>query len=329
MKRLVICVALIFVGLGQSSYGCTLMGKTLSRFDDSEYVFIGKVAGYTMPVGFDEKRANNSVEPLSYTHVDQSKKAPMETVGLVVKVLESVYLPKTPTENFEIFLFDLMADCSIRGKTVEDLMRLFPTGLEIRVVAKQSEFVERSSGQKNLRLEVRPSEPNSIISNVEKNGSRLTSSSSVFSYKDYTYDMDSDSDSKYLLPAFEARKDLLRLERAETQPDRNSILDRIFHAPPNSDLDMGGLFDSYAGGQAEADRYFESYLKATSPETFAEYKVFKQALDELIKRGFDKKAAEEAIGKALSEGTDFDSSKLMERVVEILGSSKPKPKPNP
>jgi hypothetical protein len=321
MKSLVICIALIFAGMSQNGFGCVLMGKSLSKFDDSEYVFIGKVVGYTDPVRFDDKQANASVEPLSSTDLNQTVKAPPETTGLIVKVVEIVHLPKSPVESFEVFPFNLMADCSIGGQQLFELRSRYPIDLEVRIIAKEAEFVPSINGKKVIRIEVRPSEPNHIITNLNK-GIRMTSSSSFFSYKDYTYDMDSDSDSKYLLPAFEVRKDLLRLERAKTQPDRNSILDRLFHAPPNSDLDMSELFNTYAGSQAEADRLFESHLKATSPETYDAYTIVRQTLDELIKRGFDKKHAEEAVQKALSEGTEFESAKLVKRAAEILSPTK-------
>lgn len=327
MKIFLICVALISVGLCQNSLGCTLAAKSLSKFDESEYVFIGKVVGYTDVVTFDENRANNSVEPMSATNMVHSDKKPRETVGLIVKIVENVYLPKVPVEHFEIFPYDLMADCSIGGKSIDDLKRLFPTDAEIRVIAKESEFIPKATNKGTIRLEERPSEPNSIAINIDKKGLRMTTSLSVFSYKDYSYDMNSDSDSKYLLPAFEIRKDLLRLKTSKTQVERNSILDRLFHVPSNVDLELKELFDTYAASQAEADRYYESQLESSSPETYKQYKVYKKTLDELIKRGFEKKLAEDAIGKALSEGTDLEAEVLIKRAAEILGSSKKKPNP--
>ncbi len=327
MKNFIVCIAIIVFGFGQNVFGCKMKGKSLSKFDYSEYIFIGKVVGYTDAVKFDEARANNSVEPLSYTDTNQSGKRSKETVGLAVKVIDSVYLPKVPAENFEIFLYDLIASCSVEGKTLDDLKRLFPIDTEVRVIAKVAEFVPRLANDKTIQLEVRPSEPNSIIANTDKSGIRMTSGISVFIYKDYSYDMNGYSVSNYLLPSFEVRKDLLRLEQAKTQLDRNAILDRLFHAPSNSDLYMSGLFNTYAGSQAEADRMFESHLKATSPETYEQYMIVKKTLDELIKRGFDKKLADEAIGMALSEGTDFEPAKLVKRAAEILGASKKRIKP--
>lgn len=326
MKIFLVCIVLISAGLYQNSLGCVLAGKSLSKFDESEYVFIGKVVGLTKPVAFDETRANDSVAPLSYTNTDRSKKEPREAVGLIVKVIESVYLPKTPVAYFEIFPYDLMADCSIGGKSAGDLNRLFPNGLEIRVIAKESEFVPGAAGNGVIRLEVRSSEPNSIITNIDQKDRRMTLSSSVFSYKDYKYNANSDSDSKYLLPGFEIRKDLLRLKNSKGQSERNTILDRLFHAPPHAELELKDLFDNYAANQAEADRYFESHLKSTSPETYEQYKIYRQTLDELIRRGFEKKSAEEAIGKALSEGANFETAALVIKSIEILEASKNQPK---
>lgn len=294
----------LFQTFAISSFACSLAGKSIGKFDDTEYVFIGEVVGYT------ERVASSKLIQAGY--------------GLVVKPNEVVHLPKATKKHFEVFSIELWADCSFGGKSISNLKRDFAIGSEVRVIAKESEIFPASSDG-NIRLEDRPGEIGSISLNLDDNGSSMTNTALVFDYKSYTYDMDRDADSKHWLPDFEIRKDLHRLEKTKDVTERRKILDRLSFAPVFSSLNFYELFNHYSRDQTEADELFEHHLSTTDPDIFKQYKELKKAEAELLKLGYDKETIESALGKALSEGTAVKSDALVARAKEILGQKINKP----
>ena len=309
--------ALFISGLGLTSvYGCTLFKETVSKFDPSEFIFIGKVVGYTGPVEFDGQKANGSLKPMSLTYVDRIEEPRFVTYGLVVEAVESVHLP-IKSNHFEIFEYTLGADCLVQGVSQFYLPDHYPLNSEVRVISKRASLLLGKSKALSIRLENRLTEDGSIALNIDHQGKRMTSADTIFDYKAYSYDMNRDSDSKYLLPVFEIRKELFRLSKLKDQVLRNQILDRIFHAPSN-DISHGEIFKNHTSSDSEYRRYFEAYLKMTSPETYVQHKAVQDALDRLSQLGYTKFEAEKAIGKALEEGTDFDANKLFDASLKFL-----------
>jgi hypothetical protein len=299
------------------SGACTLMGKSLSKFDDQEYVFIGKVVGYTDPVAFDERKAAASIDSMSSTSLPSATKQ-KTSVGLKVQLTESVYLPKAATDFYEIYVYDLWADCSIGGTTVAKLAIAFPIGAEVRVISREATLLTEPAKAGIIRLEDHPGELGSVALNTDSKTGRMTTAKSLFDYKSYTYDLNSDSDSKYLLPAFEIRKDLLRLQTSKTQGERNAILDRLYHVPRHSDLELRSVFETYAGSQSEADRLYDSYLLKTDPESYRLHKMLQQVTTKLIDLGFSKSQADAAIMSALENGAAPNYEALVKETARIL-----------
>ncbi len=322
MKTLGFLIAISFFSI-QIGLSCTFAGRSISRFDDDEYVFIGIVTGYTKDVAFDEKKEKKSVEAISKTFLGEPEKPPSRAVGLIIKVKESVYLPKSGSE-FEVFQYNLMADCSLSSVSSYKLEREFPINSEVRVIAKEAVLLtEPSSGR--IRLEDRPREQGQIIINSDQNVNRLSSSESVFSYKDFIYDMNKDSASKYLLPSFEIRKDLLRLKKASTQTERNVILDRLFYAPLYGELEFRDVLNLYATNETEARLTYETFLKTRDPEGYKAYQEWEKVVNDLSKLGYQRSDAERALRVAFEEGTSFDSKNFLQKCIEILGRDKKKP----
>ena len=280
---------------------CTIAGKSLPKFDPNEYVFVGQVVGFTEPVAFDERKAGSQLEPMSSTSMGDWPN-PRKTVGIKVRMTAEVHVPRKPAEYFEIYVYDLGADCSIRGSSLGSLKNAFPEGSEVRVISHDAIFLTEPAKQGAIRLEDRPGEMGSIALNTLRKGERMTTATSVFDYKSYSYDMDRDTDSKYLLPSFELRKDLMRLESSRSPVERHAILRRLFDLPIGSDLDLKSAFDSYAANQQEADELYDSYLRQTDPEFYEQYKVLKKVTDELLTLGYRRKEADEAVMKAIEGG---------------------------
>lgn len=316
MKEFVLILFWV-VALGwTSTYGCTLAGKSATKFDPNEYVFIGKVIGYTDAVAYDHKKANGSVEPVSSTSLASRPLTDYVNYGLVVEATESVHMPSKAT-TFEIFEYWLRADCLVTGVSKNHFRDKFPIGSEVRIVSRKAEFV--AAGLNGYtRLENKLDEDHSLTTNTLGDGTRATSANSIFDYSTHTYVDGRDSLDKYLLPAFELRKDLLRLSKSKTDEERRSILDRIYRAPFGIDVDHGGIFKDNARTDAEYRSYYDRFLKERDPELYVQYKAFNDASDRLVAKGYDKKQAEEAIGKALEAGTDIEATKLFEASMKIL-----------
>jgi len=317
MKKFILILVSFFVISGPS-YGCILAGKSATSFDSNEYVFIGRVVGYTDAVPYDHKKANGSVDPVSFTSMRSQPKTDHVNYGLVIEATESVHLP-TKTNKFEVFEYWLRADCLITGVSKNHFPNKFPIGSEVRVISRSAEFVVGSSSG-NVRLENKLDEDHSVAINTLKDGTRATSASSIFDYSTHTYVDGRDSIDKYLLPAFELRKDLLRLSKAKTERDRHSILDRIYEykAEASIYIDHGGVFKDNTRSEAEYRSYYDRFLKEQDPALYVQYKAYNDALDRLVAKGYNKKQAEEALGKALEAGTDIEASKLIEASLKRL-----------
>lgn len=302
MKLIPVLIFILF-SFFQTAYPCSLIIDEIGKFDRTEFVFIGEVVGYTKPVKF--------------------KKAKKDAFGLVVKIKEKVYLPRTLIQHFELFPLGLRADCSLSGAKLRHLKFDFPVGSEIRVIAKQAKILPKSTSDKRIRLEDRPGELGGIALNRYSHGRKMSSPSSIFDYKSHSFDSNKDSDSKYLLPAFEIRKDLLRLSKTKKQKERNKILDRLLFAPGSSFLDHSLLFDNYTSSKAESRRYFEKQLKLSNPEFYKnEYLPVKYVLNELSRLSYSKKIAEDALGKALERGGKIGRDSLLKLCLEILKKKK-------
>lgn len=303
------------------SYSCTVAGKSLSKFDETEFIFIGTVVGYTKPIEFDENKGATSIKPISWSDVDKSSKSIL-TTGLIVRVDESIYLPKNRRE-FEVFAFDLWADCSIGGISFSKLEFDFPINTEIRVIAKESTLLGNPTGER-IKLEQMPGDGGQIIKNSDRSSKKLSSSTSTFNYGAYEYD-GNNSASYNVLPSFEARKDLLRLKQATTQSERNSILERFVAAPSNADVELYELFKIYAANEIERKRYYETHLNTKDPEGYRIYQIWEKAVEELSKLGYQRSIAEKAIKTAFEEGVYIDDVNFLKKCKEILAREK-KPK---
>ena len=103
---------------------------------------------------------------------------------MFVKVNESVYLPKA-ANVYEIFPYNLGADCSTIGYIKYDLEKEFPVHSEIRVIAKEATLLTEQIRDGSVRLEDRPGDGGIIVSNLDEKGNKMTSVSSVFDYKSF------------------------------------------------------------------------------------------------------------------------------------------------
>lgn len=202
-----------------SSYGCSIVLPPITKFDSTEYIFTGQVISLVGPI--------------------ESKSFLQKAWGLQIRVEEKIYLPQTPTGDFEVFRFQLGADCSMVGIASEELLKYYPLGSRVRVIARPAKFVQVTSTGNNLRLEIVPFAWGEISRNYSEDGRKMADAQSVFDYKsfkpvspkDYDQNFMPFLDSKVGWPDFELRKDLLRLEAAGSRGERVQILRRLLFYP--------------------------------------------------------------------------------------------------
>ena len=203
----------------QSSFGCSLAVQPFMKFDPSEYVFTGQVMGLIGPF--------------------ESKTFRQKAWGLQIKVGEKVYLPQTTADYFEVFPFQLWADCSIVGTASEELLKYYPVGSSVKVVAKIAKLLPSRLKGGNIRLEIVPGAWSDISRNHYEDGRQMADAQSVFDYRSFRQVTPADYISSFMpfldargaLPEFELRKDLLRLSGAKSTNERVRILMRLLYYP--------------------------------------------------------------------------------------------------
>lgn len=221
---------LLFLFLPSFAYSCSLAVPRITKFNAYEYVFGGKVIGYTKPL-----KSQSIVDP---------------AVGLTVEANEILYSPKSPKKYFEVFPYDLGADCSTMGKSRQELSGEFPVNSKVRVIAVESFYFPNQINQENLRLEVPVGEHLSVVRFDSLSAELKTSVHSIFDYRKVSL-----KDSRiYDVLNFELRKDLHRLEFSLQDSDRQKILERLIFYPSVYDIDFETLIKNYIKSNIENER---------------------------------------------------------------------------
>lgn len=293
-----------------TTFGCTLAGKSLGDFDAKEYIFIGEVVGYTNPI--------------------KSPKLRDEATGLIVKIKESIYLPKNPKNYLEVFPIQLWADCSEGGKAIDELKKEFPINSEVRVIAKEAMILPNLT-EGNIRLEDRPEELGSITLQTDETKKFMSSRDKTFAYKAFKMLIEDNTEIYSNLPDFEIRKELLRLKMSKSKVEQNEILQTFLDmsiccSDLYRNLSFYSIFKNYSANQSEFNDLWETHLKTTSPDIYEQYKVLNYVESKLTSLGYRKKSIDKALEKAMKEGVDLEKSKLFERCLQILKTSKKKVK---
>ncbi|MDX6614845.1 MAG: hypothetical protein QOD75_4031 [Blastocatellia bacterium] len=229
------------------SFSCSIAISPIKGFDPAEYVFTGVVMDFVGPL--------------------QSKKFLQKAWGLKIKLEDSVYLPKTPTSYFEVFPYELWADCSIVGTSKEELAKYYPIGSKVKVIAKEAKALPHRLPNGNIRLEDLPSSLGSISRNYYEDGRRMTDAAAVFDYQsykrvgpnDYVRDFMPFLTAHSLLPEFELRKDLFRLRSAKTEAVKIKILERLMYYPRPSIFDFESIIKSYIDNPQTAKTLIEKW----------------------------------------------------------------------
>ncbi len=249
MKKLIFTILFSLIFVTQFVSGCTLKPTPLTDFDQSEYIFIGEVTGYTAPLTFNRKQNHTDTQPNYELKFSQAN-------GLVVKVKEFVNLPKTPKSNFEVFPFHIGSICETLGLTKSEIEKYYPLNSEILVIAKEATIFPHILSDGNYRLEEKKGASNFVAINSDENNQKLTSIDTVSDYK-------TDATNKsYFATRFEMRKDLSRLKNAKTQKAILEISNRILYSYKSYRfVDLYRVFTKYITNPVEAEELYRKHLR--------------------------------------------------------------------
>lgn len=225
MKRLLYILTIIFLTSVSPAVACSLqVMQRYHEFPEAEFVFIGKVIGFT-----DAAKASGKSGIASTS----------AAYGMKVEPTGIVNAPTLPSSHFEVFPLRLEADCSRTGSKLQDLQKLYPIGTELRVVMMEAVIFADGVPDGVVRLEQMIERGGSLLKNGDAEGRFKTTVDAFFDYRSLTYDPKSaDAYQQRCLIEFELRKDLNRLEVAKTRAERQSIMKRLRFAPDNTDFDL-------------------------------------------------------------------------------------------
>ncbi len=244
------------MGCWFSAPGCELQVATSSfyRFDETQSIFYGKVVGYVI-----------SEEPIASTGKGPNRLvATGPTAGLVVDVKGSLFTPDPVKKTYEVYRFNVAPDCSLIGQSVELLNSKYPIGEMVQVIAGPADHLPQSSQPDVGRLEIRHAHRDSIC-DIEDSDRTVRNSidDPGFDYRRHRADLLGDI-------SFEFKKDLLRLKRAKTSDERETIIDRLTYYPQLSWLRL--TFREYSQSPEEFARWAELALnRALSSEAYQRY----------------------------------------------------------
>lgn len=222
MNRLLLKLIYVIVASGLFSpaiLGCSHRISPINGFNNEEYIFAGKVVGYTDAVEFKLKQSDQKYEDLD--------RFGLKGHGVVVEVLEMIHSPLTARLTYEVFRFNTEGDCSRTGKRIEDVKKEYPLNSNVIVIGEKPTLVSDISENKVSRLEIRPVTGRFEVSFSDKK-KELENAADFSKYfigsDDFSYVF------SYLL-LFEIKKDLLKLKQAAKLEDKEASLNRLLSIP--------------------------------------------------------------------------------------------------
>jgi hypothetical protein len=261
LPRIVMAVFLVSLS-ALSAFPCSIPTFGLSRFDMSQYVFVGEVTGYVETTELINKRQTPS-------EVERYGELANKTFGIVVRVVQAFHTPTESLQEYEVYRFSLSGSCGLYGMSLEQVKEWYKVGDLIKVSAAKSEHVAQPKNPLIQRLEIRYGKAD-LISPIGNDDPLLRDTSSEFDYKAYRSDFLGD-------PYLEMLKDLRRL-RLSDHKGRREILDRLTYFPNSRDSGRFFLEDIYKAYSADSNEFARySELVREREMTKTEYNRFKEA----------------------------------------------------
>ena len=203
---------------------CTTIYKPPINFDPTEFIFIGKVINYPGSLFSDSLGRNYQ--------------------GLIVEIVDPVYLPKNPPGLIKVIPYLLGAACDLTTWDQKSFEQQYPIGTELRIVGKESVFIKNNDPSENIILDINPRNMITLSRNFKEPAILFSTKNSIYDYR-YACE-DSFKNFKNLVSIydskksdnlqisfwgqyhFELRKDLYRLSTAVSDSSKKEIITRLF-----------------------------------------------------------------------------------------------------
>lgn len=247
------CAILVLLCLnGSSAFACSLRSKPLTKFDDSEYIFIGTVVGYTDPIEIPGRANTNDGrggEPGDWYRAQ----------GLRVKVKQAINVPEPKGDTFEVFEYFYSGVCQPIGLIESILQDRAPVGKDVLVIGRRARVLP--SGVDTTRLEEAPA-GGLILSFKYLAPDLYPTAESIADYQKLALDEKSRG-VIYSLLRFESRKDLLRLQNAPDLETKRQLLNHLLYLPDLfRRLDIFTIIQNNIPDKAEAKELYLIALHA-------------------------------------------------------------------
>lgn len=115
---------------------CSTVYHPPIKFDSTEYIFIGKIAGYIGPL--------------------RSQSLGGEFWAVLIQPVYLTYVPQIPPKCFEIIPYNQGADCKLMGLAEIEIKYQYPIGHNLRVVGRETKFLKDNLDSNDIRLDINP-----------------------------------------------------------------------------------------------------------------------------------------------------------------------------
>lgn len=201
----------VFLASVNCVLGCSLAIEPYSKFDSTEYIFIGEVV---------------EIDLVKYTRWAREEVAAV----LKIKVSENIYSPRK-SAYYKILPLRISPDCSL-WSDIKEVSEAFPVGSQVRVAAKETKIFKNLLRDSDTLLEVSIYNKGVIDRNDLDKRFRTSSKSlynygSLFNRRNTTSTDYASIIAEHNLLNFELRKDLVRLEKAKLVSRKMNVLQRL------------------------------------------------------------------------------------------------------
>lgn len=235
MKKLIISFNILFtiIVYSATNYACSLIVNEPTRLVPSDYIFVGKVVGYTEEVkpNLTEKKLNELREEYKnekeLEKIIKSIEKNFVSSALIIELDTTIYLPEKTEKRFEVYPLNMDGPCYYSGKIKARIAKVFPIGSRINVVAQKSMMFQKASLSEDLKLETGITHHLSL---TQISGNEIDSS--LNAKTDYKALFEPQKYLKGYVLQFELQKEYVRMEFG----DKKTIfqtLERLIYFPDN------------------------------------------------------------------------------------------------
>lgn len=236
--QILIYSVLFLCFLTSSSYACSFVPVPVYEVEKDEYIFTGKVVGYTAVEEFESRKSDNNKI--------NSNPQWFYGSGVIIEVIDFVHPLNVSEKKFEVFRYTVDGACRRLGIFQTELEIHYPLNSKVMVVGKPATLVNEKSESVIPRLEIAL-----VTGSLTKSFGDLPAIDSVADYKNLHTSLEK----------FEIRKDLLRLANTSDHSETRAILKRMIEIPRGLyKVDLIYLIHKYIPEKQIADKMYQDFM---------------------------------------------------------------------